>query len=139
MPAYAWFDSKTGTLTFPAHQPIWNWSAKYDAGIVNVTAGVDEDIVMLYGDDKTLHIENAQHIRVAAYTPGTTNYLGVFNYYWYGNSSDDHILFQKQEEASAPALTPVVATTPLVNKNVKLNSEKCHVASGKVANAPAAR
>ena len=139
MAAYAWFDTKTGILTFPAHQPIWKFGANYDGGIINASAGADEDIVMLYGDDKTLRIENAEFIRVGAYEPETTTYKGVFGYYWYGDTSDYHIVFQKQEEATAPALAPTMAVTPLVNRAMKLSSEECRVASRKVANAPAVK
>ena len=135
---YGWLDSKTGVLTIPVYQPMWNFGASFDGGLHNPES-TDTDIVLLYGDDKSLRVENAEFLRVMLYEKGTTTIQKGY-YYWYGNTTDYHLVFKPVVTSSSTAAAPKVNGQKTVSeKSFQVFSEKCHVASGKVANAPAAR
>ena len=135
---YGWLDSKTGELTIPVNQPMWDFGASYDGGLHNPES-TDTAIVLLYGDDKSLRVENAEFLRVMLYEKGTTTIKQGY-YYWYGNTTDYHLVFKPVVTSSSTAAAPKVNGQKTVSeKSFQVFSEKCHVASGKVANAPAAR
>lgn len=135
---YGWLDSKTGELTIPVYQPMWDFGASYDGGLHNPES-TDTAIVLLYGDDKSLRVENAEFLRVMLYEKGTTTIKQGY-YYWYGNTTDYHLVFKPVVTSSSTAAAPKVNGQKTVSeKSFQVFSEKCHVASGKVANAPAAR
>ena len=110
IPTYAFFDGKTGILSIAPDQPYTNFTTGYDVGILNADSPT-KPLEFRYTNEGQLYLQNCEFVEFLLYEEGTTTQTNYWWGYFYGNTSDYHVLLTKDDANPSPAAVARPAQT----------------------------